>query len=596
MARGRVARGDERHVDEAVAHCVEGSRRRRRVLGQHLELDPPVGRLLHVGGPHAQHVARQVVRGRYPARHREHGLRLRRNAEAAARRPRRAARGSGRPACIRLRRPSRPSKSVSSPARPTVQCLPAWKAVRAAPDSTLTLNAMTSRLPSLGFVGLGVMGRPMAGHLAAAGHAMTLYDVAPGLAQSVAATLADRGAHVAATPAELAARSDIVITMVPNGVVVQELACGDDGLLRGFRPGALLLDTSSSEPWLTEATGRRSPPRGVAMVDAPVSGAQWGAEAAELVFMCGGAEADLERVRPLLDVMGKAVFHLGSLGAGHAMKCLNNLDHGDELPRRHRRARDRQALRARSGGDGRRAQRVDRHVVDFAHAHASARHQPQLRRSVQARADAEGHRHRDAAGEAHRRSGAALCPRPAALARRRPRRSARSQRQRAGALGRADRPGPRSPPARRADRPHRCASSSPARKAFSAARSSPRLAPHTRSSRQTAPTAISPIRRTTRSCATTWKPAHDHAIEEAPLGDRHRRPRPRAAPRLPARDGDRRRGHGQAVRRRSSASTARTRRARCRSGRRPTPRGSASPRRGRRGAVHHRSRSPTACR
>ena len=167
------------------------------------------------------------------------------------------------------------------------------------------------------------MGRPMASHLAAAGHAITLYDVVPGLAQGLAATLA--GAHAARTPAELAARSDIVVTMVPNGAVVQSLVAGDDGLLRGLAPGTLLLDTSSSEPWLTEATGRVLADAGVAMVDAPVSGAEWGAKAAELVFMCGGASADIERVRPLLEVMGKAVFHLGPLGAGHAMKCLNNL-------------------------------------------------------------------------------------------------------------------------------------------------------------------------------------------------------------------------------------------------------------------------------
>src|SRR6476646_6028218 len=182
---------------------------------------------------------------------------------------------------------------------------------------------MTSRPPPLGFVGLGVMGRPMASHLAAAGHAITLYDVVPGLARSVADTLAD--AHAARTPAELAARSDIVVTMVPNGSVVQSLVEGGDGLLRGLRPGTLLLDTSSSEPWLTEATGRLLAESGVAMVDAPVSGAEWGAKAAELVFMCGGAAADIERVRPLLEVMGKAVFHLGPIGAGHAMKCLNNL-------------------------------------------------------------------------------------------------------------------------------------------------------------------------------------------------------------------------------------------------------------------------------
>ena len=182
---------------------------------------------------------------------------------------------------------------------------------------------MTSRPPPLGFVGLGVMGRPMASHLAAAGHAITLYDVAPGLAADVAATLA--GAKAARTPAELAAGSDIVVTMVPNGTVVQSLVDGADGLLQGLRPGTLLLDTSSSEPWLTEATARRLADAGVAMVDAPVSGAEWGAKAAELVFMCGGAAADIERVRPLLEVMGKAVFHLGPIGAGHAMKCLNNL-------------------------------------------------------------------------------------------------------------------------------------------------------------------------------------------------------------------------------------------------------------------------------
>jgi len=113
--------------------------------------------------------------------------------------------------------------------------------------------------------------------------------------------------------------------MVPDGAVVKSIVEAEDGLLRGLRRGALVLDTSSSEPWLTEATGRLLAAAGVAMVDAPVSGAEWGAKAAELVFMCGGAAADIERVRPLLDVMGKAVFHLGPLGAGHAMKCLNNL-------------------------------------------------------------------------------------------------------------------------------------------------------------------------------------------------------------------------------------------------------------------------------
>jgi 3-hydroxyisobutyrate dehydrogenase-like beta-hydroxyacid dehydrogenase len=184
------------------------------------------------------------------------------------------------------------------------------------------MNASAS-LPRVGFVGLGVMGRPMASHLARAGFRLQLFDIAPGVAAELAASLPD--AVAAASPAALAAASDIVVTMVPNGEVVQALVTGDDGLVHGFAPGALLLDTSSSEPWLTEATAKTLAGRGVAMVDAPVSGAEWGAQAAELVFMVGGAPDDLERVRPLLERMGKAVFHVGGLGAGHAMKCLNNL-------------------------------------------------------------------------------------------------------------------------------------------------------------------------------------------------------------------------------------------------------------------------------
>jgi 3-hydroxyisobutyrate dehydrogenase-like beta-hydroxyacid dehydrogenase len=93
----------------------------------------------------------------------------------------------------------------------------------------------------------------------------------------------------------------------------------------GARAGALLVDTSSSEPWLTRETAAALAARGVAMVDAPVSGAQWGAEAGELVFMVGGAAADVQRARPLLEAMGKQVFHLGPVGSGHTMKALNNL-------------------------------------------------------------------------------------------------------------------------------------------------------------------------------------------------------------------------------------------------------------------------------
>ena len=175
----------------------------------------------------------------------------------------------------------------------------------------------------IGFIGLGVMGAPMATHLAKAGHRLVLLDRDPAAARRLADTLG-APARVAATPKEVAAASEVVITMLPNGEIVQEVALGDEGLVHGWKPGSVLLDTSSCEPWLTEQTGAGLAARGGRMVDAPVSGAQWGAIDAQLVFMVGGAGEDVERVRPLLDVMGRAVFHLGPLGAGHAMKCINN--------------------------------------------------------------------------------------------------------------------------------------------------------------------------------------------------------------------------------------------------------------------------------
>jgi len=176
----------------------------------------------------------------------------------------------------------------------------------------------------IGFVGLGVMGAPMAGHLARAGHRLRLHDADAALARRLAQALGG-DAQACDTPATLADGCDVVVTMLPNGQVVQQVALGAQGLLQALKPGALLLDTSSAEPWLTRQTAAALAERGVAMVDAPVSGAQWGAEAAELVFMVGGSAADLQRVQPLLQRMGRAVHHVGPLGAGHTMKCINNL-------------------------------------------------------------------------------------------------------------------------------------------------------------------------------------------------------------------------------------------------------------------------------
>ncbi len=177
---------------------------------------------------------------------------------------------------------------------------------------------------ALGFIGLGVMGTPMSTHLHQGGHRVTLHDLDMIAARALAKRLGE-GAAAVESPLEVARRSDVVITMLPNGEVVQRVVFGEVGLAAGFKRGALLLDTSSSEPWLTRQTASRLAEQGVTMLDAPVSGAQWGAEAANLVFMVGGSAEDLARVRPLLGCMGKSIFHLGPQGAGHAMKCINNL-------------------------------------------------------------------------------------------------------------------------------------------------------------------------------------------------------------------------------------------------------------------------------
>lgn len=174
----------------------------------------------------------------------------------------------------------------------------------------------------LGFIGLGVMGTPMAGHLAKAGYRLTVHDLNPDAAKRVAQPY--NNVAVAHSPKEVGAASDIVITMLPSGNEVRAVALGEDGLRHGLRPGSLLLDTSSAEPWHTMEVAKHLADAGIAMVDAPVSGAEPGAKAAELVFMVGGAANDVARVLPLFAVLGQKHFHLGPVGSGHTMKAINN--------------------------------------------------------------------------------------------------------------------------------------------------------------------------------------------------------------------------------------------------------------------------------
>jgi 3-hydroxyisobutyrate dehydrogenase len=175
----------------------------------------------------------------------------------------------------------------------------------------------------VGFIGLGVMGSAMAGHLAKAGHTLALYD----LDLQTAARIAGHHAGAVATrsPGEVGEVSEVVFTMLPNGEAVRDCVCGADGIAKRLQPGSVLVDTSSAEPWLTRETATRLREHGIGMIDAPVSGAQEGAESATLVFMCGGDADDIARVRPLLDLLGRHVFHLGPIGSGHTMKAVNNL-------------------------------------------------------------------------------------------------------------------------------------------------------------------------------------------------------------------------------------------------------------------------------
>jgi 3-hydroxyisobutyrate dehydrogenase len=177
--------------------------------------------------------------------------------------------------------------------------------------------------PRIGFVGLGAMGLSMARHLAAAGYPLNAYDIAATTRRRARAEIP--GISCPSSAGEVGAASDIVVTMLPDGHTVERTIFGEYGIAEGLARGALLLDTSSCEPWLTRRTAARLADLGIDMVDAPVSGNPVAAQNAELVFMVGGETAAVERAAPLLSILGTSHFHVGPVGAGHAMKCINAL-------------------------------------------------------------------------------------------------------------------------------------------------------------------------------------------------------------------------------------------------------------------------------
>ena len=181
---------------------------------------------------------------------------------------------------------------------------------------------MSDAKPRLGFVGLGNMGTPMARNLVTKGHEVAGYDINRPLLLQRAQEI---GFHAADSLADTARRSDIVITMLPNGKIVREAALGKDGIAAGMKPGATLIDMSSSGATGTAALGKELAARGITLIDAPVSGGVAGAVAGTLAIMIGGNDATaIEKVKPILSAMGAKLFVAGKLGAGHAVKSINN--------------------------------------------------------------------------------------------------------------------------------------------------------------------------------------------------------------------------------------------------------------------------------
>ena len=169
---------------------------------------------------------------------------------------------------------------------------------------------MSDAKPKLGFVGLGNMGSPMTRNLVTKGYEVTGYDINRPLLLQRAQEI---GFHAAETLADTARRSDIVITMLPNGKIVREATLGKDGIAEGMKPGALLIDMSSAGATGTAALGAELAKRGITLIDAPVSGGVTGAVAGTLAIMIGGDDAAaIERAKPILAAMGAKLFIGGS--------------------------------------------------------------------------------------------------------------------------------------------------------------------------------------------------------------------------------------------------------------------------------------------
>jgi 2-hydroxy-3-oxopropionate reductase len=181
----------------------------------------------------------------------------------------------------------------------------------------------------IGFIGLGVMGKPMAGHLIKAGHTLTVHNRSRGAVDELAAA----GAIAAGSPAEVAKASSIVITMLPDTPDVERVLTGPDGVVESMARGTVIIDMSSISPIATERLAKTIADKGGSMLDAPVSGGEIGAINASLSIMVGGDEATFHRMKPVLDTMGnpERVVYIGRSGAGQVCKICNQVAIGGAL-------------------------------------------------------------------------------------------------------------------------------------------------------------------------------------------------------------------------------------------------------------------------
>ncbi len=173
----------------------------------------------------------------------------------------------------------------------------------------------------IGFIGLGLMGRPMAHHLLAAGYQITVFN----RSRRAIDELANAGAVAADSPREVAKQSDIVITMLPDSPDVESVILGENGLREGVREGMLIIDMSTISPITTKHIASILDAHRVGLLDAPVSGGQEGAKSATLSIMVGGSEENFQRAQPIFEILGKTITHCGPTGSGQIVKACNQV-------------------------------------------------------------------------------------------------------------------------------------------------------------------------------------------------------------------------------------------------------------------------------